>query len=89
MGHDDPRPRWRRIHGLSPEGKASIDGRVIEDNQEQPLNYFPFFRPLGLPRSTPTLLPPQTLLNHFFFGGELCFKRRSGLFVKQPELVVR
>jgi len=26
MGHDDPRLRWRWLHGVSPEGEADIAG---------------------------------------------------------------
>jgi hypothetical protein len=32
MGDDDPWLRRRRLHGLSPEGKASVDGRLIQDH---------------------------------------------------------
>src|ERR1700730_12886715 len=31
MGDADPRLRWHRLHGLSSEVKASIDGGVIQD----------------------------------------------------------
>jgi hypothetical protein len=33
LTHDDPRLRRYWLYGLSPEGKASIDGRVIHDHQ--------------------------------------------------------
>src|SRR5580704_13128193 len=33
MGNDDPRLLRARLHGLSPEVKASIDGRLIHDHQ--------------------------------------------------------
>jgi hypothetical protein len=33
MGHDDPWLRGHWLHGLSPEVKASIDGRLIRDHQ--------------------------------------------------------
>jgi hypothetical protein len=33
MGDDDPRLRRHWLHGLSPEVKARIDGRLICDHQ--------------------------------------------------------
>jgi hypothetical protein len=33
MGDDDPRLRWHRLHDLSSEVKAIIDGRVIHDHR--------------------------------------------------------
>jgi hypothetical protein len=33
MGNDDPRFLRTRLHGLSPQVKASIDGRLIQDHQ--------------------------------------------------------
>jgi hypothetical protein len=32
LGDDDPSLRRHRLHGLSPEGKASVDGRLIQDH---------------------------------------------------------
>jgi hypothetical protein len=32
MGDDDPRFRWRRLHGLSQEVEACIAGCVIHDH---------------------------------------------------------
>jgi len=32
MDDDDPRLRWHRLRGVSPESKASIDGRLISDH---------------------------------------------------------
>ena len=33
MGHDAARLRWHRLHGLSSEVKASIDGCLISDHR--------------------------------------------------------
>jgi len=35
MANDDPRFRWRWVHGISPEVKASIDGRLIHDHESR------------------------------------------------------
>jgi hypothetical protein len=33
MGDATARLRWARLHGISPEAKAGIDGRLIYDHQ--------------------------------------------------------
>jgi hypothetical protein len=33
MGNDDPRVCWRRLHGVSAEVKASVDGYLIVNHQ--------------------------------------------------------
>jgi hypothetical protein len=43
MGNDDPRLRWHRLHGVSSEGKASIDGRLIDDQWAMSAAFGGFF----------------------------------------------
>jgi len=32
LGDDDPRLRWRWLHGISPEIKAGVEGRLVRDH---------------------------------------------------------